>query len=173
MRLLRPDNYASIVPVADYPAPLGWAPVTPETVGRISGMGYYFAKSIHAQKHVPVGIIEANHGGSTIFSWTTEAALASSPMFAALAGYQKQTSTEATANLPLIEKAVRAWVAEARKDSALARPMMPFPIDASPVRPFYSAFQQNPMERRGCMFFHTMIQPMIGYGIRGVLWNQG
>jgi sialate O-acetylesterase len=23
------------------------------------------------------------------------------------------------------------------------------------------------------MFFHTMIQPMIGFGIRGVLWNQG
>ncbi|MEK0447902.1 MAG: hypothetical protein RL088_170 [Verrucomicrobiota bacterium] len=150
-----------------------WRVLSPETVGRMSGMGYYFAKSIHAQKHVPVGIIEANHGGSTIFSWTTEAALASSPKFAALAGYQKQTSTEAMANLPLIEKTVRAWVAEARRNSALARPMMPFPIDASPVRPFYSAFQQNPTERRGCMFFHTMIQPMIGYGIRGVLWNQG
>lgn len=150
-----------------------WRVVSPETVGRMSGMGYYFARSVHRGKQVPVGIIEANHGGSTIFSWTTESALASSPKFATLAAHQKRTRDEALANLPLVEQSVRAWVAEARKNDALTRPMMPFPIDASPVRPFYSAFLQNPMERRGCMFFNPMIQPMIGFGIRGVLWNQG
>lgn len=150
-----------------------WRVLSPETVGRMSGMGYYFARSIHREKHVPVGIIEANHGGSTIFSWTTEAALASSPKFATLAAHQKRTRDEAMANFPLVEQSVRSWIAEARKNDLLARPMMPFPIDASPVRPFYSSFLQNPMERRGCMFFNSMIQPMIGYGIRGVLWNQG
>jgi sialate O-acetylesterase len=150
-----------------------WRVLSPETVGRMSGMGYYFARSIHREKPVPVGIVEANHGGSTIFSWTTEAALASSPKFATLAGHQQSTREEAMRNFPLVEHAVRAWVAEARKNDALTRPMMPFPIDASPVRPFYSAFLQNPMERRGCMFYHTMIQPMTGFSIRGVLWNQG
>jgi len=150
-----------------------WRVLSPETVGRMSGMGYYFAKFIHRGIHAPVGIIEANHGGSTIFSWTTEAALASSPKFETLAAQQKLTCDEAMRHLPLVEQSVRAWVAEARKNDALTRPMMPFPIDASPVRPFYSSFLQNPAERRGCMFYHTMIQPMIGYGIRGVLWNQG
>lgn len=150
-----------------------WRVLSPETVGRMSGMGYYFAKSINREKHVPVGIIEANHGGSTIFSWTTETALASSPQFATFAAHQKATHDEAMKHLPLVEQSVRTWVDEARKNDALTRPMMPFPIDASPVRPFYSAFLQNPMERRGCMFYHTMIQPMIGFGIRGVLWNQG
>lgn len=150
-----------------------WRVLSPETVGRMSGMGYHFAKSIHREKHVPVGIIEANHGGSTIFSWTTEAALASSPKFATLAAQQKLTRDEAMRHLPLVEQSVRAWVAGARNNDALTRPMMPFPIDASPVRPFYSSFLQNQAERRGCMFFNPMIQPMIGFGIRGVLWNQG
>ena len=150
-----------------------WRVLSPETVGRMSGMGYYFARAIHREKHVPVGIIEANHGGSSIFSWTTEAALASSPKFATFAANQKKTSDEARRQLPLVEQSVRAWAAEARCNAALTRPMMPFPIDASPVRPFYSSFLQNPMERRGCMFYHTMIQPMIGFGIRGALWNQG
>ncbi len=150
-----------------------WRVLSPETVGRMSGMGYYFAKAVHGQQRVPVGIIEANIGGSTIYSWTSEAALASSPTFATLAANQKLTGDEAMNHLPLIEQSVRAWVAEARKNDALARPMMPFPIDASPVRPFYSSFLQNPPERRGCMFFHSMIEPMIGFGIRGVLWNQG
>ena len=150
-----------------------WRVLSPETVGRMSGMGYYFARAINDELGVPVGIIEANHGGSTIFSWTTDAALASAPAFAELAAHRRQTREEALADLPLVERAVREWAAEARKNESLARPMMPFPIDASPVRPFYSAFLQNPMERRGCMFFNTMIEPMIGLGIRGVLWNQG
>jgi sialate O-acetylesterase len=150
-----------------------WRVLSPETVGRMSGMGYYFARAIHREKNVPVGILEANHGGSTIFSWTSESALASSPKFATLAANQKKTSDEAMRNLPLVEQSVRAWAAEARRNGALARPMMPFPIDASPVCPFYSAFLQNPLERRGCMFYHAMIQPMIGFGIHGVLWNQG
>jgi sialate O-acetylesterase len=150
-----------------------WRVVAPETVGRMSGMGYYFAKSLHRVKHVPVGIIEANHGGSTIYSWTTEDALGAAPEFASLAASQKQTRLEALENLPLVEQAVHSWVMEAKKNGDLSRPMMPFPIDASPVRPFYGAFRQNLMERRGCMFFHTMIQPMIGFGMRGVLWNQG
>lgn len=150
-----------------------WRVLSPETVGRMSGMGYYFAKSIHREKHVPVGIIEANHGGSTIYSWTTEAALASSPEFSSLAASQNQTRREALENLPLVEQSVRAWVEEARKNAELTRPMMPFPIDASPVRPFYGAFRQNLMERRGCMLFNAMIHPMIGFGMRGVLWNQG
>jgi sialate O-acetylesterase len=150
-----------------------WRVLSPETVGRMSGMGYYFAKSIRRERRVPVGIIEANHGGSSIYSWTTEEALASAPAFASLAASRRQTRIEALENLPGVQQAVQAWVVEARKNGGLTRPMMPFPIDASPVRPFYGAFRQNLMERRGCMFFHTMIQPMIGFGMRGVLWNQG
>lgn len=150
-----------------------WKVLSPETVGRMSGMGYYFARALYAAKRVPVGIIEANHGGSTIVSWTTESALASSRAFAVLAANQRATREEAQHRLPLLEAAVRDWVEEARRNGALERPMPPFPIDASPVRPFYSPFLQNPPERRGCMFFHTMIQPMVGFGIRGLLWNQG
>lgn len=150
-----------------------WRVLSPDTVGRMSGMGYFFARAINRETGVPVGIIEANHGGSTIVSWTTDAALDSAPQFAKFAAQRRQTREEAIRNLPLVEQAVRDWAAEARRNDALARPMMPFPIDASPVRPFYSAFLQNPMERRGCMFFNTMIQPIVGLGIRGVLWNQG
>jgi sialate O-acetylesterase len=150
-----------------------WRGLSPETLGRMSGMGYYFARSIHRARQVPVGIIEANHGGSTIISWTTETALASSPRFAALAAQQQATRDQARRNLPLVERAVRDWARAARTNAELTRPMLPFPIDASPVRPFYSAFLQNPKEARGCMFYHTMIQPMIGFGLRGVLWNQG
>ena len=80
---------------------------------------------------------------------------------------------ESQAALPLVVESVRAWVADTRKNAALTRPVAPFPIDASSVRPFYTSFLQNPMERRGSMFYNTMIYPAIGYGLRGMLWNQG
>lgn len=136
-------------------------------------MGYYFARAIHKDRHVPVGIIEANHGGSTILSWMSEAALASSPRFTALAADRVAVRDEMLANLPVVEDAVRRWAADARRNAAIMRPVMAFPVDASPIRPFYSAFVQNPLNRRGSMFYNAMIYSIIGYGVRGVLWNQG
>jgi sialate O-acetylesterase len=150
-----------------------WIPVSPETAGRMSGMGYYFARAIQRERRVPVGIIEANHGGSTILSWMSDAAFGASPKFANLRADRALVREEMVARLPLVEDAVRRWVTAARGNADLARPVMPFPIDASPIRPFYASFLQNPMNRRGSMFYNAMIHSMIGYGIRGVIWNQG
>lgn len=150
-----------------------WVPVSPETAGRMSGMGYYFARSIHRERHVPVGIIEANHGGSTIMSWMSDAAFTASPKFADMAADRARVRDEMVAWLPLVTEQVRLWAAAARANASLDRPVMPFPIDASPIRPFYASFLQNPMNRRGCMFYNAMFHPMIGYGLRGAIWNQG
>jgi sialate O-acetylesterase len=150
-----------------------WLVVSPETAGHMSGMGYYFARAIHKERLVPVGIIESNHGGSSILSWMSDAAFTSSPKFAALAAERALVRDEMITNLPIVEEAVRLWVADARRNAALKRPVLPFPIDISPIRPFYSAFLQNPMQRRGSMFYNAMIYPMAGYGVRGALWNQG
>jgi sialate O-acetylesterase len=150
-----------------------WVVVTPESAGRMSGMGYYFARALHKEKHVPVGIIEANHGGSSILSWMSDEAFASSPKFAALAKERALVRDEMVANLPVVEESVRLWVADARRNATLERPLMPFPVDISPIRPFYGSFLQNPMSRRGCMFYNAMFHPMVGYGVKGVIWNQG
>jgi hypothetical protein len=145
-----------------------WAVVSPETAGAISGMGYWFAKTIHSKKNVPIGIIEANQGGSSILLWMSDAALASSPRFASLAADRRRFFDRKIAALPLAEETVRTWVAAARKNAMLARPLPPLPIDAGPRGPFY-----KPLSMRGCLLYNGMIHPMIGFGIRGVLWNQG
>jgi len=150
-----------------------WVVVSPETAGHMSGMGYYFARALHKEKHVPIGIIEANHGGSSIISWMSDAAFASSPKFATLAADRAKVHDEMVANLPVVEESVRLWAADARRNAVLKRPVMPFPVDISPIRPFYGSFLQNPMNRRGCMFYNAMIFSMIGYGVKGAIWNQG
>ena len=143
-----------------------------------SAVAYSFARKIYdclnkGGRQVPVGIIEANHGGSSIISWMSDAALASSPKFAALAMDRARVRDEMVANLPVVEESVRLWAAAARENARMERPVMPFPVDISPIRPFYGSFVQNLMNRRGSMFYNSMIHSMAGYGVKGALWNQG
>ena len=150
-----------------------WVVVTPDTVGMMSGISYYFARSIQNELHVPVGMIESSHGGSTIISWMSETALASSPKFAALMADLAKIRDEYSNNLPLIQKSLKLWADDAAKNAEMGRPVFPFPIDAHSLRPFYSFNVQNPMSRRGSMFYNGMIYPTMGYSLRGVLWDQG
>lgn len=52
-----------------------WIPAGPETLGIMSGTGYFFAKKLAAELKVPVGIINASQGGSPITSWMSEKSL--------------------------------------------------------------------------------------------------
>lgn len=49
-----------------------WQITTPQTVGDISATGYFFARQLEDALHVPVGLIEANKGGSRLESWLTK-----------------------------------------------------------------------------------------------------
>ncbi|MBP5358162.1 MAG: hypothetical protein J6Y69_03120 [Treponema sp.] len=46
-----------------------WIPASPETLGLMSGTGYFFAKNLSRALNVPVGIVNASQGGSPIISW--------------------------------------------------------------------------------------------------------
>ena len=52
-----------------------WECASPETIGGMSGTGYFFAKKLTAELDVPVGIINASQGGSPIASWLSRQAL--------------------------------------------------------------------------------------------------
>ena len=52
-----------------------WVCASPETLGGMSGTGYFFAKKLSSELDVPVGIINASQGGSPIASWLSQKAL--------------------------------------------------------------------------------------------------
>ncbi|MGZ5568529.1 MAG: hypothetical protein ACXWKG_16075, partial [Limisphaerales bacterium] len=41
-----------------------WTTCTPESAANISAVAYYFARALHRDRHVPVGIIESDWGGT-------------------------------------------------------------------------------------------------------------
>jgi sialate O-acetylesterase len=58
-----------------------WETCTPQTVPTFTAVGYFFARDLQREIHVPIGIIRATLGGSPIEGWLSEPALAGDPAF--------------------------------------------------------------------------------------------
>lgn len=49
-----------------------WRECGPQTVSDFSATGYFFARTMHQALNIPIGIIEANKGGTRVESWLTK-----------------------------------------------------------------------------------------------------
>jgi sialate O-acetylesterase len=78
-------------PKQDYPWK-GWVVCSPSSLDEVkfSAVGYFFARELFEQLHVPIGMIEATAGGTQIEAWTPAAGLDSDP---ALADFAKAALT--------------------------------------------------------------------------------
>jgi sialate O-acetylesterase len=56
-----------------------WRQLTPESVRGFSAVGYLFARRLHKELGVPVGMIQSSWSGTAAELWTSHAALARSP----------------------------------------------------------------------------------------------
>ena len=54
-----------------------WTRTTPETADKFSATAYFFARSIHRELNVPVGIIHSSWGGTPVESWISKEKLLS------------------------------------------------------------------------------------------------
>lgn len=53
----------------------GWKAVSPATAGDVSAVGYYFARKVQQEIHVPIGLVVDALGGTPAEAWTSAAAL--------------------------------------------------------------------------------------------------
>lgn len=67
VRYVKIPSRMSMTPLDD--APCEWRAVTPATVGGASATGYFFARALSRYLGVPVGMVEANKGGTRVESW--------------------------------------------------------------------------------------------------------
>jgi sialate O-acetylesterase len=47
-----------------------WRICTPETIGRLSAIGYIMTRRLHLAAQVPIGVINTSRGGTTVEAWT-------------------------------------------------------------------------------------------------------
>lgn len=146
-----------------------WEVCSPETVREFSAIGYVFGRRLHMATKVPIGLIDASQGGTTVEAWTPESVI------------QKIEGDETQAMLkewkekivsydPEEDLAKQVAAYERRKKSA-AEKGKPFPADSKPP----SEYRPGPKadKNRPGMRFASMIKPLAGLSVKGVIFHQG
>lgn len=129
-----------------------WTECNPDTVPGFSAVEYYFARDLQKVLQVPVGIIESSWGGTPAEAWVQRSYLQSRPE------YKATVFDEWNLNQDLYERNLASYNA---KKKAAAESGTEFKA-SPPNRPW------KPGE-----LFDGMIAPLVGYGMKGVLWYQG
>jgi sialate O-acetylesterase len=73
-----------------------WKECSPLTIGSFSSVAYFFAKNIHENRHVPVGLIHSSWGGTIAEAWTSGASLKKMPDFEAAVVKMENPNQSAT-----------------------------------------------------------------------------
>jgi sialate O-acetylesterase len=143
-----------------------WKRIVPDgkEIGDCPAVGFYFARKVYRETGVPIGILEAAIGGSSIEAWMPPNAFADFPAVAYLAK-QRQEAIQNWHRKTIAD--MEKWVAEARKNLADGRDVS----DPPSVAP-----HPNENFRGRCevsCLYNGMINPLTPFGIKGVLWYQG
>lgn len=170
-----------------------WVACSPETVKDFSAVGYYFARDIHRQLGVPVGLIHSALGATPAQAWTSEEGFKADPMLQDYVEHiRKRTENfeAATAAYPAAvakhEADLKAWeetIGKAHKEklvewqaaTAAAKqnkqtlPRRPRPSSPPPKAPA----PPEGVFTDPAVLYNGMIAPLIPYGIKGVIWYQG
>ena len=68
IRTLVVDGNTSAVPVETFKS--SWRSITPANAGKLSGVGFYFARELHRNLNIPIGLVCVTRGGTMIEPWT-------------------------------------------------------------------------------------------------------
>jgi sialate O-acetylesterase len=163
IRILTVKPSHSPVPVRDIPA--GWAVCSPQSAGRFSAVGYFFAAMIQNETGVPIGLIGNASGGALIESWMNmEGARAIQELAPICQGYEKKLADYRKELEALVEPAAK-WAEESRLAKARNEPV-PVPLLVWPVHPASSQAELTSL-------YNSRIAPLVPFGIKGVIWYQG
>ncbi|MCS3796202.1 sialate O-acetylesterase [Niastella sp. OAS944] len=79
IRFLVVEHDKKLTPQSDLQA-AKWKVCDTANVKRFSAVAYYFARKLHGDQHVPVGIIQSTWGGTPVEAWTSRDRLLTSPI---------------------------------------------------------------------------------------------
>ncbi len=146
-----------------------WQNCTPQTVGGFTAAGFFMARKLSQDLEVPIGLINSSWGGTRIEPWVPVAAFAEVD---ALKDIHQQVLRTLPDNPAYQQKLkqhladVDKWSAAAKEALAANRSVPPTPVFPADIAPLTS--QQSPTT-----LFNAMINPLVGFPIRGAIWYQG
>ncbi len=103
-----------------------WVVCSPENLDRskFSAAGYFFARRLHTELGIPIGIIDASFGGSLIESWIPPAGFAEAP---SLIQWERASATPGS-KVTIFQGATKMEVEPATMFKGMIAPLVPFPV---------------------------------------------
>ena len=146
-----------------------WDVCSPEVVRELSAIGYVFARRIHMASQVPIGVIDASRGGTTVETWTPTGVLEkidTPEVKALLADWREKIAAwDPEADLENRVKNHHRWVENMKKQGREIPKDRTVPTDLRPG----PAMDHN----RPGTCYNSMIAPIAGLSVKGVIFHQG
>lgn len=158
VRLMNVNQRFASYPQDDVVVLLPWSVCTPATAAGFSAVGFFFARDLSAQEHVPIGVIESAWGGTPAEAWTSLSALSRDaylmPVFNAWAA-MVNAEPETARTEELEREAIRNKLSPGEDENL-----------SLPWHPVFNAWAPAAL-------YNGMIAPLTRFPIRGVIWYQG
>ncbi len=158
-----------------------WMDYTPEHAGCFSAVAVYFAMQLRKSLKVPVGVIGCSWGGTKASAWIDEKMLQNAPVLSFYTDtYEKNLKTidlkkyeqqnrrirEQTYTPKQIESNRSGMKTESQKPPGILTKML--------GKWFAKCMVTGPhSENRPGALYETMIRPVAGFTISGIIWYQG
>lgn len=154
-----------------------WISASPKTAPSFSAVAYFFAKKLHAQLHVPIGIIYSAWGGTPAEAWTEPAVMQKDTILTRYFTRWKYIQDNVGRDSVAWHEALDKWqqahpgteTSDTKTDDQFAAPAGDSKKPAEPQTHYYYV---RPWREPGVLF-NGMINPIIPFTIKGVLWYQG
>ncbi len=146
-----------------------WEVCSPQTVREFSAIGYIFGRRLSMATGVPIGLIDASVGGTTVEAWTPEEVLRTIEG-AETRAMLREWDDKIAAFDPRADLKARVAAYENRLRSLQAAGQ-PIPPDSRPP----SDLRLGPvadLNRPGCRYA-SVIQPLRGLAVAGAVFHQG
>ncbi len=147
-----------------------WTLCSPKSVPGYSAVAFFFARKLHMELGIPIGVIKSAWGGKPVETFTSREALRTVPgtkdlVEAAVAADEAYDDAQAQV---AYQARLDQWEAAARERRKLPAEQRK-QLARKPTKP------KRPLDTEGKpgVLFDAMIHPFIGYTMRGAIWYQG
>ena len=107
LRMFHVEQAGSLTPVNDVSGT--WQSSSPDTVGRWSGVAYFFGRQLRTQIGVPIGLLHSAYGGTPCEAWIARPALNAIKSLKTLADQQIAEMEKAPEDRKAFPAALNAW----------------------------------------------------------------
>lgn len=161
IRMFTVERKVADEPVEDVEG--SWEVCSPQTVGEFSAVAYFFAKKVHEQTGLPIGLINSSWGGTPAEGWTKKAVLEADPEFIPILNRYEEALKVHPEAMKVYREDFEKWKQEAA--AAKAKGEKPKGAPREPIGPDH---HKSPYK-----LYNAMIAPLVPYTIQGAIWYQG